>query len=288
MPNHQKPTPEELKENEERILREAEELAKTHKEKDDEEEGDEPEPSKAPAPKEEKVEPKEEEEPEEDEEPEPSKPAKEEKKEEEQGEPSKEIYKRKFSASSNENQKISTAKRVINNAISDASNLPEPTEEELVAKYGESKWDVMTDVEKESAKEIIINQRFRAKVAEGQEQATKIEKWNESVEKFINDPKILNDNPDLEGKEQEFIDFATDTKNNNVAFETLVPAFLYKQSQSKPKNKGSQLPQGSGGANNRDASKTGKLTIEQGRALRESNYTEWKVQLQAGNIQEDF
>ena len=59
-----------------------------------------------------------------------------------------EDLKKKQSASARENQKILAKNRVLNQAIVEAEEIPEPTEDELKTKYGDN-WEVMTDVEKE-------------------------------------------------------------------------------------------------------------------------------------------
>ena len=171
MPTHKKPTKEELKAQEEAVIAEAEKL------KDIPEEEEEPEVKEDETP--EVVTPPVEEEQEE-EEIAPETP-------EEEAEPSKELYKKKFSASSRENQKIAAKNRVINKALADAEDVPEPTEEELLAEFPD--WDIMSDVEKSLAKETVISRNWRSVISKAREQATKIEKWNESVEEFVNDPK---------------------------------------------------------------------------------------------------
>lgn len=191
-----------------------------------------------------------------------------------QAEPSKEIYKKKFSESSREAQKLSAKNRVINRALIDAEEAPEPTEEELAAEF--DGWDVMTDTEKGLAKETVISRRWRQTISKAKEQATKIEKWNDSVEDFLDDPKTLIDIPALEGKEEDFREFATKEENNSVPFKTLVGAFLYERSIAKKPHKGRMFENGSGGPNDKPQPKSGKISLEDARKLRESNYDKWK------------
>ena len=204
----------------------------------------------------------------------------------EEAEPSKELYKKKFSASSKENQKINAKNRVINKALADAEDVPEPTEEELQSIYGD--WDIMSDVEKHLVKETEITKRWRETIAQAKEQASKIEKWNESVGEFAGDPKTLNDNPELEGKIDEFIGFATEEANNNVPFNILVGAFLHSHSTKKPNNKGRMFEKGSGGPNDKPQVKKGTITLDEARQLRETNYTKYKEYLTAGKIETDL
>lgn len=216
--------------------------------------------------------------------------------EEEQAEPSEEEKERlrkeveekdkKLSASARENQKIYAKNRVINKALVDADEMPEPTEEELEKEFPE--WYVMSDTEKVLAKETVISRNWRKVISEAKEQATKIEKWNDTVDSYITDPETLIKYPELEGKDEEFKDYAKDKANNSVPFNLLVSAFLHdSQGKIKP-NKGKMFERGSGGPNERLKVKSNKLTLEEGRKLRETNYSSWREKLNAGLIESDL
>src|SRR3990167_10017765 len=139
-----KPTKEELKAKEEEAIRAAEELEGEQQILSDKE-GAEPETEQSkPAPSEPAPS-----------EPAPSEPAP----SEPEAEPSKELYKKKFSESSRENQKIYAKNRVINKALADAEDVPDPTEDELVKEFTD--WDMMSDTEKVFAKETVISRNWR-------------------------------------------------------------------------------------------------------------------------------
>src|SRR3989304_7485140 len=267
MPTPNKPSKEELKAKEEEAIKAAEELEGRQQLPPDEEE---PEPSKPDLS-----------EPDPDE-PAPSEPAP----SEPEAEPSKELYKKKFAESSKENQKIYAKNRVINKALADAEDVPEPTEEELQVEFAD--WDVMSDTERVFAKETVISRNWRKTIAQAKEQATRIEKWNESVEDFVSDPVTLTDNPELEGKTEEFKAFATEEANNSVPFKLLVSAFLHDHTTNKPNNKGRMFERGSGGPNDKPQPKDGSITLEEGRKLRETDYNRWKELLAAGKIKSDL
>ena len=206
--------------------------------------------------------------------------------EEEQAVPSKELLKKKLSASARENQKIYAKNRVINKALTEADDIPEPTEEELVREFAD--WDVMSDTEKTFAKETIISRNWRKVIADAKDQASKIEKWTDSVDTFVEDPKVLLDNPDLEGKTNEFREFALQEANNSVPFNILVSAFLHNHSTNKPNNKGKMFEKGSGGANDKPKPKDGKISLDEARKLRETDYNKWKEYNNAGKIDYDL
>src|SRR3990167_4086076 len=256
-----KPTKEELKAKEEEAIKVAEELEGRQQLPEEEEEAEEVEAEtpEVVVPLEEEAE----------EEAEPAEEAP-----EEEAEPSKELYKKKFSASSRENQRINAKNRVINKALADAEDVPEPTDDELQLEFRD--WDIMSDVEKTLARETVISRNWRKVISEAKEQANKIEKWNDSVEEFVDDPKTLIDNPALEGKVDEFKVFATEEANNNVPFKILVSAFLHDNSTNKPNNKGRMFERAKGGSNERPQLKNGMVSIEEARKIRETDYNRWK------------
>ena len=272
---HHKPTKEELK------IQEAEALAEVEKLEKEPEKVEEPE---------EEPEVAEETKPQQDSPPfveeTPATQVEEDKKQEPQADPSKELYKKKFSESSRENQKIYAKNRVITKALVDADDVAEPTEEELVKEYPD--WDIATENERIALKEALISKRFRTTIAQAKEQATKIEKWNDSVDEFIENPITLNENPDLEGKQEEFRIFAKQEAHNSVPYKLLVSAFLHDYSTTKKVNKGKMFEKGLGGANERVEPKGDTLTLEEARILRETNYPLWKEKLMAGKIKSDL
>jgi len=190
-------------------------------------------------------------------------------------------YKKKFVDSSRENQKIYAKNRKLNEAIDVAGDIKEPTDKEMKKEYGD--WEDMSDFEKKMAKDSIISSRRFEMIEKASEEGKKIDKWNEKVDGFIEDPQTLIDTPELEGKQEEFKIFATEETNNSVSFKVLVSAFLHEQSKSKVKNKGKMFPTGSGGPAKK--SKPKLLTVDQGRALMKSNYSEYKKKLLAGKIE---
>jgi hypothetical protein len=187
-----------------------------------------------------------------------------------------------ISASARENQKIYAKNRVINKALAEAEDVQEPTEDELKTEFED--WDVMSTTERRLAKDSVVNKRWRETIKQAKDQATKIEKWNDSVESFVSDPKTLNEHPELEGKVEDFVSFATTDENNSVPFKILVSAFLHDQSTKVVKNKGKQLETGVGGSTERPIPKTNKITVEEGRKLRENDYAKWREYVSAGRI----
>jgi hypothetical protein len=193
-----------------------------------------------------------------------------------------------LSASAREAQKLYAKNRVLNQALLDADEIPEPTEDELKKEFGEDTWELMSDVEKYSVKEAIVSKRWREKISDAKKQGMKIEKWNQAVDEFVEDPKNLIDHPELEGKTDSFKAFAAQEDNNNVPFKILVSSFLYEESKKKTTHKGSMFLTGSGGPNDKPTPKSNKMGTDEARQLRLTNYTLWKEKLSAGMIEDDF
>lgn len=193
-------------------------------------------------------------------------------------------YKEKFKQSSREAQKIHAKNRKLSQAIDEASEIPEPSDEEMAQEYQD--WDAMSNFEQKLAKEAVVSKKWREKIANAQEETKKIEKWGEDVDNFIEDPQTLIDNPDLEGKQDEFRLFANQDTNNSVPFKILVAAFLHEQGKGKKPNKGKQMETPKGGGGQKPVRNT-KLTLEQANQLMKTNYTKYKQYLRDGKIEMD-
>ena len=192
-------------------------------------------------------------------------------------------YKKKYIASQQESLILHAKNKQVNEALEKVSKFADPTQEELKKEYTD--WDVMSEFEKKMAKESLVNtKRFKAF-----EKLTidnkSVEAWNTKVNKFIGDPKTMIASPELEGKEAEFKLFAMKQTRVNMDFDDIKSAFLYDATKNaKPKSKGKMMETGTGGPANK-GKKPGILTIEEGRTLRNRDYTQWKRKLDAGKIE---
>ncbi len=275
MPNHVKPTAEELEANAQKAAKEAEELANA---KPDDPPTDPPvEPPKPPEKKEEIPE-------------EPPAPPKEEKKEEKKEEPPKPPdYKEKFIASSKEAQ-ILHAKdeknQKLNKAIDEAAQITEIPPEVIKAEYPE--WDDMTATEQRLAKENYINNKRFEKIHQASLEGKDIEEWGKKVDSYTEDPQTLIDHPELEGKVEDFKVFANKQSRRGVDFAILVSAFLHDETKTaKPKSKSGMFEPGSGGPSSKQKPKSDKMSFEDGQILKGNDFKKYSELLKAGKI-EDF
>jgi len=296
MPKHIKPTKAELEANSIRLLEEAEALELEENKDKPEVPTELPEDDPQPTPKfddevetpetEETPEPEDGEEGEEEPEKTPEKPEiTPEKTPDPKDEPD---YKEKFGKSTQEAQILFAKSNKLADIIEQASNLPEPTEEEMTALY-KDEWELMSDRERENAKESYIGKRYRNFISEGTKEFKDIDAWTKKVEEFVDDPATLVKTPELEGKTEEFMTFANKPTRRGVDFEDLVSAFLFDVSKNaKPKNKGAMFEKGSGGLNDKPNNAPKKLTSEQGTALRKQNYSLWLQYAKAGKIDNEI
>lgn len=191
-------------------------------------------------------------------------------------------YKKKFTDSSREALILHSKNKKINDTIEKANALPDPTDEELQGEYKE--WDVMSETERKLAKSNFINERRFKMLDEVTKESKDIESWNTKVDEFVDDPKTLQDHPELEGKTDDFKMFVNKPSRRGVEFTDLVSAFLYDaEKTAKPKQKGKMFETGTGGPN--DAPKKDKLTLTEGQALMKTNYNKYKELLKAGKIE---
>lgn len=191
-------------------------------------------------------------------------------------------YKKKFSESSKEAQKVVAKNRKLTQAIDEANELEEPSEDELREEY--SDWDVLDDTTKRIAKESLVSSRRFALISKARVESKKIEKWDEDVTKFTDDPQTFINFPDLEGKISEFRVFANEESNTNVPFRILVNAFLHEQTEMTKTNKGSMFPTGSGGPNEKPKPKSDKISVEESETLRKNDYKKYLEYLRSGKI----
>lgn len=192
-------------------------------------------------------------------------------------------YKKKFAESTREAQVLAAKNKKINEAIDKASEVAEPTEDELKKEYGD--WEDMTATEQRFAKDNLINKRRFDIIHQSTKEFKDIEAWNSKVDSYVGDPKTLTDNPKLEGRVEEFKAFAAKPSRRGVDFDDLVSAFLYSVESTRPAaKKGKMIETGSGGANNGVKPKGDKISLQTARALMKTDYKRYKSLLIAGKI----
>lgn len=194
-------------------------------------------------------------------------------------------YKKKFQASAREAQQQGFKNKEVSKAVDEAENLPEPTEAELKTEYGDDEWEDMTATEQRFAKDNLINKRRFELIAGATKKFKKVDEWNDKVDIFLATAQTLVDHPDLEGKEEEFKHFASTEERRDNDLQTLVTAFVAEEAKKAPEpKKGKMFETGSAGPSAPPAPTDNKISVDESRLLRTTNYPEYKRQLLAGNI----
>lgn len=195
-------------------------------------------------------------------------------------------YKTKFKASTQESQILHARNKQVNEALEKAASIPDPTEEEMRAEYLD--WEEMSDFEKKMAIESIANKRRIGAITEVTQKFKDLDRWQKDVKKFVGDPTTLVKHPKLEGRTDEFEVFATKPTRRGVDFDDLISAFLFEAETKQPKHKGKMFEEGSGGPAEKPKQASNKITMEQARALRKTDYNKYKRYLKEGRIEADF
>lgn len=211
-------------------------------------------------------------------------PAAEEEATEDEGEADteQEDYKKRYSDSTREAAILASKLKKQNEALEQAGQIPQPTEEEMRSEFPE--WDEMSATEHRLATDSVWNTR-RFGLIEGVSKETKdIEAWNGKVDEFAEDPKSLIKYPRLEGKVEGFKAFCAKETRRGVDFEDLVSAFLFKVDGDRKPNKGQMFEKPSGGSNEPVKPVSTKLSVEESAKLMETDYTKWQEMLMAGKL----
>jgi len=195
-----------------------------------------------------------------------------------------ETLKKKLNASTREAQILYQRNKQVQDAIAEASALPAPTDDEMRKEFPD--FDDLDDFSKRMARDNFTNTRRLDAVTKVSEKFKDLELWQGEIDKYADNPEILINNPELEGRLDEFKLFATKPTRRGVDPDDLVKAFLYdveKDGLDRGTSKGRMFPEGSAGVK-RDKPKSDKLSAEQAGQLRKSNYNEYVRLLKAHKI----
>ncbi len=183
-------------------------------------------------------------------------------------------YKAKFAASTSENQILAAKVAEYENSRKELTN--EPAESDLRATFPE--WDSMTYTEQRLATKTFSATQIATTLLEKDRQREAKAAWNTDLELAIAQ------NPSLQGKEQQFKDFANKPTHRGVATDVLVDAFLHKSGATPaPKSAPPALEPGNGGPRGPIQSKS-KYSADEQLALQKSDPRKYRDMLLAGEF----
>lgn len=196
--------------------------------------------------------------------------------------------KKKLSASSKEALILHSRTKKYDEAVEEAEKVEPPTDDEMKAKYGEDEWEQMSAGQRLLAQESwVANKRFEI-MSKVSKEGRIVEEWNNKVSEFLKDPKNLTKYPVLEGKQEEFAEFAAKPTRRGLDMEDLILAFTGDLANNPPKkHKGQMFEKGSPGIKDKPKPKDDKISAADAKILRETNYPKWKELLKAGKIRQE-
>lgn len=200
-----------------------------------------------------------------------------------------EDYKKRYTESTREAQILYAQNKKKEEAIQAAADLPEPTETDLkieAIKQG-FQFDDMTDIEKALFRQSVHANKKLEKITTITQEGKDVIEWNKKVDDFIEDPKTLIKYTDLEGKTEEFKQFASRATRRGLDFNDLISAFLYETEKARPKHKGKMFETGTGGPNDKPKPKDDTISAMEGRKLMKTNYKLYTQKLKEGKIRNE-
>ena len=196
-------------------------------------------------------------------------------------------WEKKFKESSREAQVMGFKNKELNKAIEDAAALPAPTDEEMKGIY--SKWDELDEFQKSIARDNELNKRKFNLITSATSKFKEVDAWNEKVDQFVGNPQTLIDHPELEGKEDEFKNFASKPSRRGLDMEDLLLAFRGDlAAHPKPTHQGQEMfPTGGSRAPTPTKPVDDRLSPAEGEALRKTDYKKYVQLLKAGKIRNE-
>ena len=194
-------------------------------------------------------------------------------------------YEKRYKDSSREIHIVKEDQQKFEDDIANAQNLPEPTEEQL--KNAFPNYDDLDETVQLLAKDNLHRKMISNKIQEITE-ARKItqDKINarvKEVDVFSIHPDTLKKFPQLEGKQEEFISYASKPTRLTLDLEDLAKLFVIDLPKVEPKN-GKMFETGSPGPSDKPKSNNGKLTLEQAETLKRHDYKKYVQALKDNKI----
>lgn len=193
-------------------------------------------------------------------------------------------YQKKYSESSKEALTQYFKNKKLTETIEEANNIPDPTEEELVAyaRSTGSDYDDLDEFTKGVLKETLLNKRRFEKINDIVKESKEIDAWADKVEAYANSPETIANNPLIEENAEEFKKFCMKAQRRGMDLEDLSASFLYGLANSpvKKKKKGSMLLDGGGGIQQKPKG----LTDEDAKNIRVNNPKEYRRLIKEGKI----
>ena len=191
-------------------------------------------------------------------------------------------YKEKFGASTRQNQILTSQLNELKKQIWDITKEEIPSDEEMAKYIGLYEWETLSDRERNTERKLLIMERRNNATALMLKNMNKENELKAAVNDFIE----LDENKDIQGMNNDFLEFVKLPKNSGASFETLKDAFLFKRTQQQLRPKKSKSPSllrgsSTGGA---PSNQNGEMSDEQLTQLRTKNPKLYNDMIRKGKI----
>lgn len=189
-------------------------------------------------------------------------------------------YKEKFANSTRENQILRGKIDELESRLGIITKDETPTDKEMKELYPD--WDEMMELERKLAiNQFILERRLNKTSLAVQDMAAEKE-WNEKLDQFLEKADILDEFPELKGREKEFKEFAKKPTHKGVDLNIIARAFLYNPEKEPEKIETKPvLEPGSGGP--KKPEKLG-FTDEEIKLMREKDPKRYNLLVKQGKI----
>ena len=199
-------------------------------------------------------------------------------------------YEKRYKDSSREAMALHFKNQKMSEKITEATNLSEPTEEELREHAFKNKgdWDLMDDFSKSLLKESLMNSRKLSLISEANQETKEVGIWERKLTDYINSPEVVAKYPDIGDEETTFKKFCMSESRRGMDMDDLLSLFLFhkENEETKPqKKRKSMLLTGGGGDK---APKPKKATADKAKATRLSDEKEYRRKIKAGEYDLDL
>ncbi len=192
------------------------------------------------------------------------------------------VPKGKFVASAQESILNAERVRVANSRIEQLTKQDTPTDEAMRQVYPE--WDDLNDVTRKALVKQEAQEMRQRRIEARQQELDDRLTMEEQLESVVDDPKFSK----LKGREAEFKRFAMKPANRGINAEVLAQAFLFDAEETTQPTpmRTEALPTGSGGP--RGDLKPKKISSEEARAIRQTDYKRYMELVKSNQIEDDI
>jgi hypothetical protein len=190
-------------------------------------------------------------------------------------------YKQRYTESTKEGIILFAKNKQLTDTITDASNLPEPTEEELkvYARANGAEYDELDEFSRNILKKTYVGEKRFEKINEVSNASRALDVWVDKVEAFLNDPANAQKYPEIIANEDEFKSYCLKSKMQNIDLDLLSASFLYSRPKKANMNGSLLLNRGT---NKEGPAKPKEMTIEDLTYIRQHDQARYKELIKSG------